>query len=328
MSFQIVSKVKHRLRRFINQSHRYDYPVAEVLDCALGSPIALEPVGRTVFDPNIKRNGSILNIVYSDRDHGSIVEASSVDGLTWTGFHTLLGGSGGSSAWDDVVNRASLVEREGHQYLWFTGQNEISSSIGLAVTDRQGQFRKIQEQPVLTPKGTEFAAYMNPCVHWDDDTSRWRMWFSAGEQYEPDVILHASSSDGIRWELADTPIFSKGVDGYDSCKVGACDIVRVPWQPGFFMFYIGYQNIDVARICVAWSEDGLHSWKRFDLNPLISPMKGTWACDAVYKPSVLVPCSPNEATHVWFSGRRAGDERIGHVSIGCSKILFDLGNYR
>lgn len=328
MTCRFVQKVTHRVRRLRNQSYRYDYPISAELGCVLGDPAVLEPKGGTVFDPSIEHYGDVLGIVYSDRDNGSLVEAVSPDGLTWAGFHTLLKGSSESEAWDHLVNRACRVEHEGRQYLWFTGQNDSSSSIGLAIADSRGQFIKCQEQPVLAPEGTDYDAYMNPCVRWDDALSCWRMWFAAGEQYEPDVILHATSTDGVRWNLLEGPVFAKGADDFDVCKVGACDIVQVPWQPGFFMFYIGYQNIDVARICVAWSEDGIHSWKRFDLNPLVSPSKGSWARDSVYKPSVLAPSEPNGTTYVWFNGRRAGDERIGHASISCSQTLFDLRHYR
>ena len=28
------------------------------------------------------------------------------------------------------------------------------------------------------------------------------------------------------------------------------------------MFYIGYQNVDTARVCMAESNDGIHNWVR------------------------------------------------------------------
>lgn len=41
----------------------------------------------------------------------------------------------------------------------------------------------------------------------------------------------------------------------------------------YYMFYIGYQNVDTARVCMAESNDGIHNWVRSTDNPVISPEK-------------------------------------------------------
>ena len=327
MSINLLGKICFRMRRACNQSHRYDFTVSDELALTVTGPIALEPFDGTVFDPCIVRRGTGLAIVYSDRVHGSLVEARSSDGVVWGDFSTLLKGGTDPCSWDNVVNRGCLSERCGRRYLWFTGQNDRSSSIGLAIDDGCG-FRRAKEAPVLSSSDTSYDAFMNPCVLWDETSSRWRMWLSAGEQYEPDVILHAWSDDGLHWNLDNAPVFSKNREGCDSCKVGACDIVQVPWRPGYFMFYIGYQNIDVSRICAAWSPDGISSWRRFALNPIVAPERGSWARDSVYKPAVYVPQDPEGETWIWFNGRRAGEEKIGRAVIRNTRQLFDLRYYR
>jgi len=40
---------------------------------------------------------------------------------------------------------------------------------------------------------------MNPHVIYDKDEKIFKMWYEAGETYEPDVIYYAISKDGINW---------------------------------------------------------------------------------------------------------------------------------
>ena len=41
---------------------------------------------------------------------------------------------------------------------------------------------------------------MCPHVLWDDAQRQWKMWYSGGEQYEPNAIGYATSKDGVHWE--------------------------------------------------------------------------------------------------------------------------------
>lgn len=149
---------------------------------------------------------------------------------------------------------------------------------------------------------------MNPCVLWDDADSVFKMWYSAGEKFEPDVLCLATSKDGINWEKhGQNPVFTHGIDKYDQCKVGGCDVVKVNGR--YLQFYIGYENIDNARICVAESNDGI-DWKRIKQNPILSPTKGAWDSDAVYKPSVCFDIKKNNA-YLWYNGRKGHNEYIG-----------------
>ena len=40
---------------------------------------------------------------------------------------------------------------------------------------------------------------MCPHVLWDEQQKLFRMWYSGGEQYEPDAIGYATSPDGLKW---------------------------------------------------------------------------------------------------------------------------------
>ena len=78
------------------------------------------------------------------------------------------------------------------------------------------------------------------------------------------------------------------------------------------MFYIGYEDIDTARICVAKSKNGITGWERSTLNPLVEPTAGAWDSDATYKPTVLWN-EEKEKWMLWYNGRTAGDEYMGYA---------------
>lgn len=73
------------------------------------------------------------------------------------------------------------------------------------------------------------------------------------------------------------------------------------------MYYIGYQNVDVARICYATSKDGIQ-WNRSEDNLLISPSRNRFDSDACYKPAVV---EHGGKQYLWYNGRHKHDEYIG-----------------
>ena len=169
---------------------------------------------------------------------------------------------------------------------------------------------EMQQKPILVPSEPyEKGSVMNPCVLWDKDEKIFKMWYAAGEQFEPDVLCYAESKDGINWErYANNPILEKSNEKYDQCKVGGCDILKE--NDRYYMFYIGYQNVDTARVCMAESNDGIHNWVRSMDNPVISPEKKSWDADAVYKPTVVLNKQKNKLL-MWYNGRKQNCERIG-----------------
>lgn len=134
-----------------------------------------------------------------------------------------------------------------------------------------------------------------------------KMWYSAGETYEPDIICYAESKDGVLWKKHFHPVLAKYPQHeWEKYKVGGCQVIQL--QDGSFkIYYIGYQNLDVARICMANSTDGI-KWERNDENLLISPSKNAWDADAVYKPTIV---EKDNVLFMWYNGRNAHEEYIG-----------------
>ena len=65
-----------------------------------------------------------------------------------------------------------------------------------------------------------------------------------------------------------------------------CQVVR--YEGWYYMFYIGFADVDHAAIGLARSRDGVHDWQRLPANPIIRPSENQWDHDAVYKPFALL----------------------------------------
>jgi len=71
-------------------------------------------------------------------------------------------------------------------------------------------------------------AVMCPGVIWDERTKLFRMWYSGGEQYEPDAIGYATSPDGLHWTKAPSnPVFGPGAEKvFDQARVTGCQVLQ------------------------------------------------------------------------------------------------------
>lgn len=237
----------------------------------------------------------------------NIVRSESYDGINWSEPETVIFSSE-CGTWDENVNRASFCVIKGKWFAWYTGQTRDRSCIGFATSENGIQFHKYKTNPVLeSTLPFEKNSVMNPCVVWNDTLRKFCMWYACGDKYEPDVIGYAESMDGIIWSKSTSPVFFPSDNVYDSAKVGGCDIVILP-NGKYLMFYIGYQNADVARICLATSNDKGKSWIRSEDNPILVPEKKFWATSALYKPTAIIH---ETEVYLWFNGRKGKSELIG-----------------
>ena len=151
---------------------------------------------------------------------------------------------------------------------------------------------------------------MNPCVMYEN--GKYRMWYAAGQTFEPNVLCYAESEDGIHWtKFPGNPVFRCAPENaYEQNRVGGCQVLKE--KDGYLMFYIGYRDIDTACICAARSGDGITGWGRVRENPLVTPTPGTWDEHSCYKPTVIR--GSDGKYHLWYNGRRDADEFIGYAT--------------
>ena len=279
-----------------------------------GNPVLGNAELGTCFDVNVIETGSArYNMYFSWRPKKAVAISRSDDGIRWSDPVIVLE-CDSSSGWEDNLNRSCTLYWNGQYHMWYTGQARDSSRIGYAVSDDGIHFSRVVRYPVLEPEWDfEGASVMNPYVLRDEKRGLFRMWYSAGETYEPNVLCYAESADGIHWKRSSrNPIFVHGEAGeWDQDRIGGCEVHQLA-NGSFALFYIGYTDINTARIGAAISKDGISGWKRLKANPLVEPTPGGWDGDACYKPSVVLD-KKHRRWLLWYNGRKGGDEYIGLV---------------
>lgn len=270
-------------------------------------PVLGDSITGTLFDPFVYIQGDSLVMIVSERKSGNIIRLTSIDGITWSNPITVL--SHIENTWQHIVNRACVVKVDSIWHLYYTGQSPDTSRIGHAVSLNGLNYESDDKPVVVSTTISEGVSVMNPCVIYDNSEGIFKMWYAAGENYEPDAVFYAESTNGLEWKKNSTPVLTKfKKHKWEKYKVGGCYVLKdTISQYLYTMYYIGYQTIDIARICMATSDDGIN-WNRSNNNLLISPSNNRWDSHATYKPSVI---RTNERELMWYNGRTNNKEYIG-----------------
>jgi beta-1,2-mannobiose phosphorylase / 1,2-beta-oligomannan phosphorylase len=238
----------------------------------------------TCFDICVLREQGLYRMWVSWRPKKNVAVTESKDGIHWGAPEIVLPPKP-STGWEDDMNRPVIVHREDGYHMWYTGQANGKSKIGYA----------------KSTNGRE----------WDSKESKWKMWYSGGEQYEPNAIGYATSRDGLRWDKhPSNPVLvpSPGTD-WEKERVTASQIIfSKGW---YYAFYIGFRDVDHAQIGLAQSKDGITGWVRHPANPIVRPTPGGWDADACYKPYAVYA---NGRWMLWYNGRNKSFEQIGLVT--------------
>jgi predicted GH43/DUF377 family glycosyl hydrolase len=275
----------------------------------------------TCFDISVLKDGDKYRMWLSWRPKQSIALVESSDGLRWSEPPRVVLGPRADSGWEGEVNRPVVLKKSDGYHMWYTGQSGGQSWIGYATSADGVEWKRMSEKPVLAvDKPWEKVAVMCPHVIWDAEKLRYRMWYSGGEQYEPNAIGYATSADGLYWTKdAANPVFKPNPKAeWEQERVTGCQVVkRGDWH---YMFYIGFRDQNHAQIGVARSRDGVAGWERHPANPIVraasnfsnpsATAKDDWDFDACYKPCAIFD---GAKWLLWYNGRRGGLEQIGVV---------------
>jgi predicted GH43/DUF377 family glycosyl hydrolase len=271
------------------------------------SPVLGGDLG-TCFDISVLKEGDNYRMWLSWRPKKSIALVESKDGVQWSKPLIVLGPNN-KTEWENDVNRPVVLKHGDDYQMWYTGQARGRSWIGYASSRDGRTWRRMSEKPVLSAERSwEKVAVMCPHVIYDEKARLYRMWYSAGEQYEPDAIGYATSLDGVKWTKHDgNPIFKPNQqNAWEKDRVTACQVLRHgDWH---LMFYIGFRDRDHAQIGLARSRDGITGWQRHPANPIIRPGQDKWDHDAVYKPYAVFD---GGRWFLWYNGRKGSVEQIG-----------------
>jgi predicted GH43/DUF377 family glycosyl hydrolase len=262
----------------------------------------------TCFDISVLREDQQYRMWFSWRPKASIALVESSDGIRWSEPQIVLGPNP-STDWEADINRPVVIHQPDGYKMWYTGQARGKSWIGMAASPDGKTWKRASDKPALSPEQPwELSAVMCPHVLYDESMKLYRMWYSGGEQYEPNAIGYATSPDGLRWiRHPANPIFRPEPNSaWERQRVTACQVIREgEW---YLMFYIGFRDVDHAQIGVARSRDGITGWQRHPANPILRPGQDQWDHDAVYKPFAVFD---GKQWLLWYNGRHGSVEQIG-----------------
>jgi predicted GH43/DUF377 family glycosyl hydrolase len=263
----------------------------------------------TCFDISVLKEQDVYRMWFSWRPKRSIALVESRDGVRWSKPPLIVLGPNDKTDWERDINRPVVIRNGDRYQMWYTGQARGKSWIGYATSADGKTWERASERPVLSAdKPWEKVAVMCPHVIYDEDAKQYRMWYSGGEQNEPNAIGYATSADGVNWaKHPDNPIFRPDADSaWERNRVTGCQVVRQgEWH---LMFYIGFRDEAHAQIGVARSKDGITGWQRHPANPVIRAGDGKWDHDAAYKPYAIFD---GRRWLLWYNGRKGGVEQIG-----------------
>lgn len=266
----------------------------------------------TIYDVNVLKNDDGGYRMYcSWLDRNGIALAESKDGLKWSLSMICLNDVTAPRA-EGHVNRPVVIEKDGMYHMWYSDQVPFRSKIGYAVSNDGKNWTRKGDMPVLSADASwEKGAVLCSQVIWDEQEQLFKMWYSAGDKFDPDAIGYATSKDGMNWEkYKNNPVFTANKQNkWEQAKVAGCQVIKRPND--YLMFYIGYMDPDHAQIGMARSKDGITNWERFNGNPIIGPGAiSTWDSYAVYKP-YAIPDPANNRWLLYYNGRCGWDEPVG-----------------
>lgn len=291
-----------------------------------GNPVMGGQYG-TCFDISVLKDGETYRMWLSWRPKQSVALVESKDGIHWSGPPVVVLSPRKATGWEDDINRPCVLKKSDTYHMWYTGQvrpgaGDGHSWIGYATSPDGVKWKRMSDKPVLSfdQPWEKNSAVMCPSVMWDEQARLFRMWYSGGEQHEPNAIGYATSPDGLTWKKhAGNPVFTpEPKNTWEKHKVAGGQVVkRGDW---YVMFYIGFQDESSAKIGLARSKDGITHWQRHPANPIIWPGNGKWDHDACYKPYALVD---GRKWLLWYNGRRGHLEQIGMVLHEGADLGFD-----
>lgn len=256
--------------------------------------------GFTKFDPFIFKDTGCFILFYSNRESNSIESVKTKDFVHYYDYQTVLK----SKNRNTNINRCSYLEVGVCSFLFYTKQEKQRSVICYRKTNKGGSFENAKENVVITPDlPHEKQSVMNPFVLFEDNT--FKMWYSAGDYYEPNCICYAESDTKLIFKKIIHPVLVPSRAKYENNRVGGGEVMI--FKNKYILFYIGYKNINKGSICIAMSNDGIN-WRKYKKNPVIKSSIFGWDSDSVYKSTCTI--FKGDA-YLLYNGRKKEKETIG-----------------
>lgn len=228
-------------------------------------------------------------------------------------------GPGALGEFDDSGAMATwLAHNDGRRFLYYIGWNlgvtvPFRNSIGLAVSENGGEFKRYAPGPVVDRSMTEPHFVASCCVLPDQD--KWRMWYLSctgwriqnGKPEHRYHIKYAESNDGISW----TRNGIVAIDYLDNSEyaISRPSVIR---DGDCWKMWFSHRG-SVYRIGYAESLDGIH-WRRLGTDCQIDVSESGWDSEMVEYPFVF---DHNGSRYMLYNGNGYGKTGFGLAILEC-----------
>lgn len=294
----------------LSQTQWSRYSGNPVLD--VGSPGSWD--AATVVAHALIRVQDTLKMWYMASASGTdyrIGYAWSTDGINWTKYPSPVVTP--TQSWEENSVFAANVLFTGSEYkMWYTGAFGPNARIGYAWSSDGINWTKNPTNPVLIPGPDPWDNILisRPYVIKSETSDTLKMWYH-GYNGSNLQIGYATAVDEISWVKHQGPVLTVGTSGsWDDRNVGH-PTVYYDGQ-SYQMWFHGNQDQpflnSTSQIGYATSEDGINWTKANDINPILSPIPGTWESTAIFPGNVLFE---NGEYNMWYTGDDGTTMRIG-----------------
>ena len=239
---------------------------------------------------------------------------TSTDGFNWTGpLLTFLPQL--DLFWEEEVSQPCVIYRNQVFEMWYTATRKERGAfspgerfIAHAISADGMTWQREREPCFKSQLLWEQYSISHPCVIFDEESRKYRMWYSAGEFDFPNVIGYAQSDDGLNWiRTNEKPILvPKPAHKWERVAVSGCDVKKL--RNFYVMAYCGFEHITNSRLCFARSTDGIN-WEAHHRNPIITGGKqGWWDAGYTTKASLVFD---EGAWKMWYTGNFNTTSNIG-----------------
>ena len=152
-----------------------------------GNPVMGGKYG-TCFDISVLHDGDKYRMWLSWRPKASVALVESKDGIHWSEPPQIVLGPRQETGWEDDINRPVVVKRDDGYHMWYTRPGQRTFVDRLRDQSRRRTLEAHERQAGACRRSSpgRKVAVMCPHVIWDDEAKMFSMWYSGGEQYEPE----------------------------------------------------------------------------------------------------------------------------------------------
>lgn len=232
---------------------------------------------------------------------------------------------GKSGEWDcaDLLN-PSVIEIGEKYYNYYSGFDGEKWSTGLAISEDGINWEKYKNNPVisLSDKGwdSKYIAANGAAVYFDNKIYYYYQGMNEEGVTQVGLAISENTVDFVKQENA---VITCGEAGtWDSN--GIADPYIIEHNGKLYMYYLGMNELNIQRLGVAVSEDGLN-WTKSNANPIMDVgVKGSFDENGLGEPSVYY-----EAPYFYmlYTGRDVNEVRNLGLAYSLDGINWYKNNY-